>query len=179
MAYDLNLCASGDRPDPAALVRWGQELAADATIAPRCEITRIRAQAHPGEDATEGAFALVGLPRDRQEAATAYAALVQFAVQRNLKLFDPQLGDYLPLSKPGTLPPLMFPSPPAGSSLPYSRPGPVKLFLGGLFMVALGTFMLLCKPPPFATLVALATVAFGLLGFVACIKIYLSDKKDR
>jgi len=179
MAYDLNLCAPGGQPDPAALARWAQELAADASIAPACEITRIRIQAHPGEDVTEGAFALVGLPRDRQEAATAYAALVHFAVQRHLKLFDPQLGDFLPLSQPGSLPPLMSAAQPAGTSLPDSRPGPVKLFLGGLFMVALGTFMLLCKPPPFAALVAVATLAFGVLGFVACIKVYLSGKKDR
>ena len=104
---------------------------------------------------------------------------MHFAVQRDLKLFDPQLGDYLPLNKPGSVPPLMFPAQQAGTAQPYSRPGPIKLFLGGLFLVALGTFMLLWKPPPFATLVALATVALGLLGFVACIKVYLSDKDDR
>lgn len=179
MAYDLNLCAPGSPPEPAALARWGQELAADASIAPLCEITRISSQARSGKDATEGAFALVQLPRDRQEAATAYAALVQFAVQRHLKLFDPQLGDFLPLDKPGSLPPMMSAPQQAGTAPPDARPGPVKLFLGGLFMFSLGTFMLLCKPPPFATLVALATVAFGLLGFVACIKVYLSGKKDR
>jgi len=179
MAYDLNLCAPGDQPDPAALARWAQELAADETIAQFCETTRTSARARSGADAAGGTFAVVRLPRDRQAAAAAYAALVHFAVQRNLQLFDPQLGDYLPLSQPGALPPLMSTAQPTGASLPYSRPGPIKLFLGGLFLVALGTFMLLCKPPPFATFVALATVAFGILGFVACIKVYLSDKKDR
>jgi hypothetical protein len=179
MAYDLNLCVPGAQPDPAAVARWEQELAADATIAPLCEITRISSRARAGEEATGGTFAVVRLPRDRQAAAAAYAELVHFAMQRNLKLFDPQVGDFLPLSKPGSLPPLMTPAQPAGTSLPDSRPGPVKLFLGGLFMVALGTFMLLCKPPPFATTVAVVTLAFGVLGFVACIKVYLSGKKDR
>ncbi len=178
MAYDLNLCAPGDHPDPAVLARWGQELTADATIAPLCEITRCSSRAGSKDEATKVSLAVVRLPRDKQEAATAYAALVRFAVQRKLKLFDPQSGEFLQLDKPGTLPPLMSPARQAGTPYPDPRPGPVKLFLGGLFFVGLGTFMLLCKPPPFATLVAVATLAFGVLGFMVSVKVYLSGKKD-
>ncbi len=178
MAYDLNLCAPGNQPDPAALARWAQELTADATIAQLCEITRCSSPARSGEAAAAGTFVVLGLPRDQPEVEAAYAALVQFAVQRKLKLFDPQLGDFLPLNKPGLLPPMLSAAQPAGTALPDSRPGPVKLFLGGLFFVGLGTFMLLCKPPPFATLVAVATLAFGVLGFMVSVKVYLSGKKD-
>ncbi|WP_395741422.1 hypothetical protein [Prosthecobacter sp.] len=48
-----------------------------------------------------------------------------------------------------------------------SHPGPVKLFLGGLFFTGVGVAMFLMEASPVLRVVATAAVLFGLLGFVA------------
>ena len=58
------------------------------------------------------------------------------------------------------------------------RPGLGKLFLGGVFFIVLGSIMLLSKPPPLGSLVAIASLAMGVLGFVACVKAFWDGKKN-
>lgn len=137
MAYDLNLCAPKGKKEPADLARWERELSEDETVARLCEITRLSSRLRSEEDDDDEAFVFIGLPRSKKGVEAAYSALVRFAVQRHLKLFDPQIGDYIPLENPGLLPPMMISAPKVDPPLPDSRPGPVKLFLGGLFLSSL------------------------------------------
>ncbi len=48
----------------------------------------------------------IKLPVNEAHARQVYAALLQFATRRNLRIFDPQMGNDIDLLNPGELPPL-------------------------------------------------------------------------